>query len=70
MREYSRWEEASNLVLLLKSGEFMSSGGPVAVGRASQWEMSTEALHVPSLVSEMSSTAKLYSLQKRTNFSG
>lgn len=70
MREYSRWEEASNLVLLLKSGEFMSSGGPVAFGRAPQREMSTEALHVPSLVSEMSSTAKLYSLQKRTNFSG
>lgn len=39
MRENERvfqCKEASNLVLLLKSGEFMSSGGPVAVGGAPQ----------------------------------
>lgn len=64
MGGYSRWEKASNLALLLKSGEFVSSEGPVAVGGAPQWDMSNEASQVPSLVSEMSSTAKLYSLQK------
>ena len=34
MGGYSRWEKASNLVLLLKSGEFVSSEGPVVVGGA------------------------------------